>query len=136
VSADPGEVVERYLALCQARELEEAGALLVEGATIVFPGGVRHADLPALVSDARSRYERIAKRREPPLVAPLGDGRTLVLSRGTLHGVGLDGRVFSDVRYVDIFVVEDGLIVEQHVFNDLAELGIVGAAAGQDPETR
>jgi hypothetical protein len=32
---------------------------------------------------------------------------------------------FEGVRYVDVFIIEDGLIVEQMVWNDFAELGVL-----------
>jgi hypothetical protein len=50
-----------------------------------------------------------------------GPDRTIVYSLGTLYGCWLDGTPFEGNRYVDRFVVENGLIVETDVWNDSAE---------------
>lgn len=122
---DAGDLVEDYLRRCETRDLDAASTLLAPDAMIVFPGGLRHRTLQDMVADAATRYTRVAKRRERPLVATCDDGSTLVVSRGTLEGEALDGTPFSGVRYIDVFVVREGRIHEQHVFNDLAETGVV-----------
>lgn len=48
-----------------------------------------------------------------------------VVSRGTLYGVDADGDRFDDVRYVDVYRVEDGRIVRLDVYNDLVVEGVV-----------
>jgi ketosteroid isomerase-like protein len=48
-----------------------------------------------------------------------------VVSTGTLYGVDNDGEEFSDVRYVDVYEVEDGLIQRLDIYNDLAVDGVV-----------
>jgi len=50
-------------------------------------------------------------------------GTTLV-DRCRRHGEGMSGRPFEDIRYVDVFVIHDGLIAEQHVYNDPTAAGI------------
>lgn len=127
---DAGKLVEDYLRRCEARDLDAAATLLAPDAMIVFPGGLRHRTLQDMVADSATRYARVAKRREPPLVATCDDGSTLVVSRGTLEGEALDGTPFSGVRYIDVFVVREGRIHEQHVFNDLAERGVLPARGG------
>jgi ketosteroid isomerase-like protein len=133
VTSDPGQLVEDYLTLCENRDLEAASRLLAPEPVIVFPGGRRYRRLEQMVSEAARRYRRLRKRREPPLVAAVAGGATLVVSRGTLEGEALDGTPFTDVRYVDLFLVREGLIQQQHVFNDLAEAGVV---KGSQPATR
>lgn len=120
-----GQLVEEYLILCERRDLAAASRLLAPQASIVFPGGVRYRTLAEMAAGAATRYRGLRKRRQPPLVADLADGATLVVSQGTLEGEALDGTPFSGVRYVDVFIVRDGLICEQHVYNDLAEAGVV-----------
>ena len=39
-----------------------------------------------------------------------------------LNGESLDGSPISEVRYIDRFVFRDGLIVDQQVWNDLADI--------------
>ena len=53
-------------------------------------------------------------------VAP-GDGDTVVYNTGTLYGEWPDGTPFEGNRYVDRFVVRDGMIVQMDVWNDSAE---------------
>jgi hypothetical protein len=38
-----------------------------------------------------------------------------------LHGVWPDGSAFSDIRFVDRFTLQGGLLTTQMVWNDLAE---------------
>ena len=48
----------------------------------------------------------------------------MVFVEGTLFGEDLDGQVFSGVRFADRFTLAGGRIVEQQVWNDLAEAGV------------
>lgn len=130
-----GRLVEEYLSLCERRDLAAASRLLAPHATIVFPGGVRYRTLAEMAAGAATRYRWVRKRRQPPLVADLPDGATLVVSQGTLEGEALDGRPFSGVRYADVFIVQNGRIREQHVYNDLAEAGVVPSASAPSPAT-
>ena len=52
------------------------------------------------------------------------DGQ-VVYVMGTLQGINRYGVSFSDVRYIDRFVLKDGLIIQQDVWNDLAESGVL-----------
>jgi hypothetical protein len=51
-----------------------------------------------------------------------------VTSIGTLYGENLAGTPFEGIRYVDVFVIENGLITEQMVWNDLCESGVLDIA--------
>jgi hypothetical protein len=44
-----------------------------------------------------------------------------------LAGQALDGSPFDGVRFIDRFALNDGLIVSQMVWNDLAEVGALPA---------
>ena len=37
----------------------------------------------------------------------------------------LNGVAFEGIRYVDVFIIKDGLITEQHVWNDFGESGVL-----------
>jgi hypothetical protein len=130
-------LVERYLLLCEERRLTEAAALLAPGARLVFPGGRVYLSPAEMVAGAADRYRWVRKDRERYLeLGPLGEtdeggGGQAVVSLGTLSGEDLRGRPFAGVRYADVFVLRDGLIREQHVFNDLAEAGITAVATGR-----
>ena len=49
------------------------------------------------------------------------DDATIVWCRGTLHGEWPDGAAFAGIRFVDRFTVRHDRIVDQMVWNDLAE---------------
>ncbi|MGH3230801.1 MAG: nuclear transport factor 2 family protein [Streptosporangiaceae bacterium] len=118
----------RYLQLCERRQLAEAGRYLAPGAELVFPGGVHLSSLEAVAANASGRYRLVRKRPESSVAGRrVSDGRAVVVSTGTLDGETLRGSPFSGVRYADIFVFDDGLILEQHVYNDLGELGHIEA---------
>lgn len=128
-------IVDDYLQLCQERRLHEAAAFLAEGAQLVFPGRIVFADLASMVEHGAGRYEGLRKKRSEFVTGTRhSDGATVVVSSGTLDGRTLDGSTFSGVRYVDMFVLEDGLILEQHVWNDLAEEGVIGPSARPDSD--
>lgn len=126
---DPVTLVDSYLACCAERRLDDAARYLAEGAVLVFPGGARYASLEEMVAGARGRYRSIDKHRDTWDVGRREDGAVVVISTGTLFGVNLAGVPFEGVRYVDRFVLRDGLIAEQHVWNDLAESGVLALTA-------
>jgi hypothetical protein len=67
-----------------------------------------------------ARYAWVKKRIERYDVVP-GEDETIVYSLGFLYGAWPDGTQFDHNRYVDRFVVRDGLIIETDVWNDSAE---------------
>lgn len=119
------EIVDTYLRLCEERNLEQAATFLAPGARLTFPGSVGFADLPSMVADAAQRYRLVRKHRDEFVIGKrASDGATICISTGTLDGVTLWGTEFVGVRYLDMFVIRDGLIHEQYVWNDLAECGV------------
>ena len=119
------ETVDNYLRLCEERNLEAAAAFLAPGARLTFPGSVGFADLPSMVADAAQRYRLVRKHRDEFVVGHrAGDGAKICISTGTLDGTTLWGTEFVGVRYLDMFVIKNGLIHEQYVWNDLAECGV------------
>lgn len=115
--------IDTYLQLNEDREMDAASAYLAPGAQLVFPGNVVYNSLAELVQGAKGRYQWVRKHRDRYFVGRDGDAVTIT-SLGRLYGVDLSGNEFHDIRYVDVFVLEDGLIKEQIVWNDMADLGI------------
>ena len=115
----PAEIVSRFLQELEARDLEAAAALLAPGATMVFPGGASFGRLEDLVEWARHRYARARKRIERIDVADAAEGDA-VFCQGTLDGEWLDGTTFDGIRFADWFLIREGRIVRQEVWNDLA----------------
>ena len=56
--------------------------------------------------------------------------RIAVVVTGTLHGENLAGVPFQGVRFIDRYIVRDGRIALQQVWNDLAESGVLELAPG------
>jgi hypothetical protein len=114
---DAAALIDRFLQLNEDRKLDEVQAMLAPGCKIEFPGGQRFANMAEMVENAKSRYTWVKKHRERYFVGVNGDQQT-VTSVGTLYGVNLAGEV-------DVFVIEDGLITEQMVWNDFCESGVL-----------
>jgi ketosteroid isomerase-like protein len=98
------------------------GELLADDVVITIPD--QHFEGPnaaaELLDAFGGRYEWAAKRFDRWHETP-----TVAVSQGTLYGVDDDGEDFEGVRYVDVFEVEDGLLVQWDIYNDLAAEGIV-----------
>jgi ketosteroid isomerase-like protein len=104
-----------------ARNLAGAAACLSDDAVMVFPGGQSFTTLTALVEWSRERYLDVGKEIDGFDTVSNEDSTCTVYCYGTLKGHWPDGRPFSGIRFVDRFVVADGKIVHQDVWNDLAE---------------
>lgn len=122
------ETITSFLRLVEERRLEEAAPYLADDATITFPGGRTFSSLEEQVDSSAGRFRRVQKVFERFDVIEV-DESIIVYSFGTLEGEGLDGRSFSGVRYIDRFVLRDGLIVDQKVWNDLGETDVIGGEA-------
>lgn len=119
---DPAQVVRDYLAAMERRDLAAAKAMLAPEFAMSFPGGVRLETLEQLVEWARPRYRSAKKTCERFDVAPTRDGAVVVYCFGTLHGELLSGVAFSGIRFIDRFTVAGGRLVDQMVWNDMAEV--------------
>ena len=107
-----------YLALCQERRLEEATRYLAPTAILEFPGGERYETLNEMAHAAQRRYRTVRKRIDCAWSGTDGPNRRVAVS-GRLEGVSASGEPFVGVRFVDLFLLRDGIIHEQQVFNDL-----------------
>lgn len=116
-------LVDTYLQLCEDREIDKASTFLDSEVRLEFPGNRVHSSLKELFSAAVSDYRWVRKHRNRYFEGTNGDD-SVVVSIGSLYGVDLDGQRFDNVRYIDTFVIQDGLIKEQLVWNDLAKHGI------------
>jgi len=121
---DAEGTVRTYLRLMEARDLEAAATHLADEVSIVFPGGRTFTSLAEQVASSAGRFRRVNKTFERFDLASAAD-QDVVYVFGTLAGEGLDGSTFEGIRFIDRFVLEDGLIVSQKVWNDLAESGVL-----------
>ncbi|MFZ9751701.1 MAG: nuclear transport factor 2 family protein [Candidatus Nanopelagicales bacterium] len=121
---DATALVDKFLQLNEDRDIEAAQAMMAPGCRIEFPGKREFASLADMVANAKGRYNWVRKHRDRYFVGSNGN-QTVVTSIGTLYGENLSGVAFEGIRYVDVFVIEDGLIVEQMVWNDFGETGVL-----------
>ena len=123
MSTSPLELVREYLTAAGERRLEAATSYLHSDAVLIFPQG-RFEGRDEMAAAMKDRYRSIGKTHETWDVASSG-ADTVVTTTGSLHGVNRHGIPFEGIRFCDRFVILDGLISEQHVWNDLAESGVL-----------
>ena len=120
------KIVRTYLRLVEARDLDAASEFLADDVSIVFPGGRTFGSLTDQVASSAGRFRSVKKTLDQLDV--VSDGvETTVYVYGTLAGQALDGSSFDGVRFIDRFALNDGQIVSQMVWNDLAEVGALPA---------
>ncbi|WP_018260135.1 nuclear transport factor 2 family protein [Methylobacterium sp. WSM2598] len=122
-TSDPAEaarIVDAFLEASMRPDPVAAAAFMAPDVRIVFTGGRVFGHPGEATAFNAGRYRWVKKRILCNDVVP-GDGETVVYNLGTLYGAWPDGRPFEGNRYVDRFVVRDGLIVSQEVWNDSAE---------------
>ena len=116
---DSSALVRNFLDLMQDRDLAAASRLLAPDFRMQFPGSPLLHRLEQLVERSGGDYRRVAKTYERFDESWTDDG-AIVYCFGSLYGEWLDGTPFDDVRFIDRFVVTNGLISRQDVWNDLA----------------
>lgn len=112
-----------YLAATADRNMDTASSYLSPDVRLVFPQG-QFESLSQMADSMAGRYRSMGKTHDTWDIST-AENRTVVVTTGTLHGVNLHGVAFAGVRFCDRFVVRSGLISEHHVWNDLAESGIL-----------
>lgn len=118
------EIVTRFVRLVEERRLGEAASYLAAGASFTFPGGRTFSSLEEQVSSSAERFRGVLKVFDRFDVS-ISEELTIVYLFGTLEGEDLDGNGFYGVRFVDRFELADNKIVDQKVWNDMAESGVV-----------
>ncbi len=114
------DIVERFLEASMIPDPVAAAKFISPELKITFTGGrVFHHPRETAAFNA-TRYAVVKKKIERSDVVP-GIDETIVYNLGTLYGAWPDGTPFEGNRYVDRFVVRDGLIVDMQVWNDSAE---------------
>jgi hypothetical protein len=114
------DLVLAYLNAMEARELEKARSMLAPGFTMTFPSKRQFTDLESLIAWSKGRY-RFVRKTYDGFDESSRDGITTVYCFGTLNGEALDGKPIANVRFIDRFEVKGGKIIDQQVWNDLAE---------------
>lgn len=123
--ASPRAIVRTYLELMEARDLDAAAAFLDPAVVITFPGGRTFRDLHDQVASSAGRFEFVRKTFDRIDVVETDDHAAVVYALGTLAGRNLQGTDFTDIRFIDRFTLRNGLIIDQMVWNDLAESDVI-----------
>jgi hypothetical protein len=126
--AQAAEVVNEFLRLIMIPDPAAAGRYTDANMKITFTGK-RAMRAPA---DCTQFYKWVKKRIERtdvvmPSAEESAQGDIVVYSIGTLYGEWPDGQPFEGNRYVDRYVVTNGLITQMDVWNDSAEWMLVRA---------
>jgi len=112
--------VRSFLDAMGARDLDAARQWLAPEFAMEFPGPVRFRELEELIEWSKPRYRQIVKTYER-FESVWQMETTTVWCHGTLNGQWPDGRPFEGIRFVDRFTVAHDKLVDQTVWNDLAE---------------
>ena len=108
----------------EARDLNVARSFLADDVEMIFPGGRRLSSPEQIFANSGRRYQRVAKRIKDVDVIE-ADRRTAVYCFGTLYGEWINGQPFEGIRFIDRFVLVDGKIVSQEVWNDTGEVSVI-----------
>jgi phenylpyruvate tautomerase PptA (4-oxalocrotonate tautomerase family) len=114
------DLVQSFLQAMQAGDEAKAQSHLHADFRMCFPGGVVMHSLQELRTWAQQRYQSIAKHYDRFEESWQGDA-TVVFCHGTLQGTWLHGGSFEGVRFIDRIEVRGAQILQQDVWNDLAE---------------
>ena len=118
----PAEIVDEFLRLVMIPDPAAAKRYTSPDLQITFTGGRKMRDPAETSAFNAARYRWVKKRIERTETVLGGtDAETVVYSLGTLYGEWPDGASFEGNRYVDRYVVSNGLIVKMDVWNDSAE---------------
>ena len=121
-------VVEEFLRLIMIPDPVAAQQFIAPDLRIVFTGGRRMHHPRECAAFNAGRYAWVKKRFEhTDVVQGASDTDAVVYNTGTLYGAWPDGTPFEGNRYVDRYVVRNGLIVDMQVWNDSAEWMLVRA---------
>jgi hypothetical protein len=127
-SLTPAELVNEYLRVVMIPDPDAARRFVAPDLRIVFTGGRAMREPADCTAFNAGRYRWVKKRIErTETVAGATREESVVYSLGTLHGEWPDGSAFEGNRYVDRYVVRQGLITELQVWNDSAEWLLVRA---------
>jgi len=117
------QLVRDFLSALEVRDLEKAAAMTAPGFRMVFPGPAIFDDFESLIAWAVPRYRWVKKKIERVDGCTTDDESIIVYCLGTLYGEWPSGTPFSDIRFIDRFLIRSEKLVRQDVWNDLADVG-------------
>jgi hypothetical protein len=113
--------VRNYLDALENQDLVLAKSFLSNNSKFIFPGNEVFLTLEGVRDWAKLRYHWIKKNYDhfDPLMTD--DNIIIVYCYGTLYGEWLDRSTFSKIRFIDRFTLKGDKLLDQMVWNDLAE---------------
>ncbi|GAA5132191.1 nuclear transport factor 2 family protein [Alloalcanivorax gelatiniphagus] len=130
---DPAALIDTYLTILMKPDPDTARRFVAPDLVIRFTGNRQMDDPRQCTAFNRDRYGWVKKRFQATEVVAGGTlEQAVVYNIGTLYGEWPDGTPFEGNRYVDRYVVRDGLITEMDVWNDSAEWLLIRAGLAQD----
>jgi len=114
------QIVEEYLRVLMIPDPEAASRFISDDLSITFTGGRSFTHPSECAKFNATRYAWVKKRFGQTDVVERGD-EAVVYQTGTLYGEWPDGTAFDGNRYIDRYVVRNGLITSMEVWNDSAE---------------
>ena len=131
--ANPSEIVNEYLRILMIPDPAGARAFVAPDLQIRFTGGRAMSDPAQCAAFNAKRYAWVKKRIErTEVVEGATSDEAIVYSLGTLYGAWPDGAAFEGNRYVDRYIVRNGLITHMEVWNDSAEWLLTRAGLAED----
>ena len=134
----PAAIVDEFLRLVMIPDPDGARRYTATSLRIRFTGNREMKDPADTTAFNKARYRWVKKRieRTETVARAVSTGNgdrygDVVYSLGTLYGEWPDGTPFEGNRYVDRYVVRDGLIEEMDVWNDSAEWLMIRAGLAQ-----
>lgn len=126
------DIVNEFLRLIMIPDPIAASRYTAPDMKILFTGGRAMREPADCTRFNAARYKWVKKRIERtdaviPAEIEIQNGESIVYSIGTLYGEWPDGKPFEGNRYVDRYVVKNGLITQMDVWNDSAEWILVRA---------
>ncbi len=124
----PAELVDEYLRVVMIPDPETARQFVSPAMKILFTGNRPMRQPADCTAFNATRYKWVKKSIDATeTVAGGTPEHTVVYSLGTLYGEWPDGTPFEGNRYVDRYIVSNGLITQLEVWNDSAEWLMVRA---------
>jgi len=113
--------IKNYLDAMENQNLSLAKSFLNKNFKLVFPGNNIFLTLDEMIDWAKIRYRWVKKNYDhfDPLISD--DNTIVVYCYGTLYGEWLDKNTFSEIRFIDRFTLKEDKLLDQMVWNDLAE---------------
>jgi hypothetical protein len=115
------EQIKNYLDAVENRDLVLAKSFLSNHFKLIFPGNNVFSTLEEVIDWAKLRYHWVKKDYDQfdPLMSD--DNVIVVYCYGNLYGEWLDRSTFSKIKFIDRFTLKEDKLLDQMVWNDLAE---------------